>query len=161
MKKIKKLWNNNRVMFVLGIIVILCAIIILVVMAQYFFGATKSSYGDRLNDIVSVPFEVSEQDHIKELLTTEHTTDVSVEVKGKVVYIIARFDSSVALAAAQQMAVEATNQVDEKYRKLYDFNVTLVQEVTDIDTGYTMMGAKNASSESFSWSNRTPVKDGE
>ena len=54
MKKIKKLWMENRVLFVLFTIVIICACIILGVMLSYFFGATKSNYGDRLNGIENV-----------------------------------------------------------------------------------------------------------
>jgi len=161
MKKLKKLWNNNRVMFVLGIIVVICVIIILFVMVQYFFGTSKSNYGDRLDDIVTVPFHDEQKDALKKSLTTEHTTDVSVDVKGKIVYIIARFDASVSLDDAKKLASESVLHLEEQYRNLYDFNVTLVQDVTDINTGYTMMGAKNASSEIFAWSNNTPLKDGE
>lgn len=161
MRKIKKLWNNNRVLFVLSITVILCIIIILGVMIKYFFGTSKSSYGDRLDDIASVPFQDEQKSTIKDTLTTEHTNDISIEVKGKIVYIIARFDESVSLDEAKKMASESVLKLEEKYRNLYDFNVTLVQEVTDINTGYTMMGAKNASSENFAWSNNTPLKNGE
>lgn len=161
MKKVKKLWNDNRVMFVLGIIVFFCILIILLVMFQYFFGTSSSSYGDRLDDISSVPFESSAEEQIKNGFDPEHTLDVSVSVKGKVVYIIAKFDETVSMSAAQGKAVEVYQAVDESYRNLYDFNVTIVQDATEINTGYCMMGAKNVSGDSFSWSNSTPISDGE
>ena len=56
MKKIKELWNKNRVMFVLTTIVIVCFIIILVVVLQMFFGVSSSPYGDRLDNIQDMPF---------------------------------------------------------------------------------------------------------
>lgn len=161
MEKIKKLWNDNRVMFVLGMIVFLCVFIILFVMFQYFFGTSSSSYGNRLDDISSVPFDASSEEQVKNGFDPEHTLDVSVSVKGKVVYIIAKFDETVSMSAAQGRAVEVYQTIDEKYRNLYDFNVTVVQDATEINTGYSMMGAKNVSSDSFSWSNNTPVSDGE
>ncbi len=160
MKKIKKLWNENRVLFVLGIIVIFCVIVMLGVMVQYFFGTGISNYGDRLENISSVPFTEEEIEKIRNGFSSDHTLDVSVDVRGKVVYVIAKFNETVSMNDAKTEAVNVYNSVDEKYRSLYDFNVTISQDVTDIDTGYCMMGAKNVSGESFVWSNYT-VTDGE
>jgi len=161
MKKIKKLWNDNRVMFVLGIVVILCVIIMMFVMIKYFFGTSSSNYGDRLESISSVPFDADAKELIQNSFNSEHTLDVSVDVRGKVVYIIAKFNPSVSLDDAKKEAVDVYNKIDEKYRSLYDFNVTLLQDVTEINTGYCLMGAKNVSGEYFVWSNNTPVADGE
>lgn len=161
MEKIKKLWNENRVMFVLGIIVIVCILIMMGVMLKYFFGTSSSSYGDRLESIESIPFTEDAQNQIKENLTSEHLISVSVDVRGKVIYVIMKYDHSVSLAEAQSKAVEVYNKVDEKYRKLYDFNATVVQDATEESSGYRLMGAKNVSSDNFVWNNNTPIDDGE
>lgn len=161
MKKIKKLWNDNRVMFVLLLIVIVCIFIMLLVMTKYFFGTSSSSYGDRLEDISSLPFEESEQQKIRSSFASEHLESVSVDVKGKVVYIIAKFDSEVSMADAQSKAVEVYQGIDSKYLKYYDFNVTVVQDAYGDAYGYCMMGAKNVSSENFVWNNNSPIIDGE
>ena len=42
MKKIKDIWDNNRVLLVLGTIVITCFIIIAVVCFNFFFGNGKT-----------------------------------------------------------------------------------------------------------------------
>ena len=72
MKKIKDLWNRNRVLIVLVIIVLTCFCIIGVVMVKYFFGGNTSSYGDRLDDIKDYPFKEEDQNTlintIKDLL---------------------------------------------------------------------------------------------
>jgi len=161
MKKIKKLWNENRVMFVLGIIVVLCILVIMGVMLKYFFGTSSSNYGDRLDNISSTPFDEEAQNQIRDNFSSEHLVHVSVDVHGKVVYIIVKYDSSVSLADAQSKAVEVYNKVDEKYLKLYDFNVTVIQDASDESSGYRLMGAKNVSGENFVWSNNTPIDDGE
>ncbi len=158
MNKLKKLWNENRVMMVLALIVIVCIIIIMVVMFQYFFGATTSSYGTRLDDISSVPFSEDAKKTLEESYQMEHLESVDVEIRGKIIYVIVKYDSSVTLADAQTKSFEAYQAIDETYRKLYDFNVTVIQDATDIGTGYYLMGAKNVSSENFVWSNNTPIK---
>lgn len=160
MKKIKEWWNNNRVMFVLGIIVTICIILIFIVMFQYFFGTAKSSYGDRLDDISSLPFDASDKDLLLEHLNSEHTISSSVEVKGKVIYIMATFDSEVSLVDAQNKVVDAYEALDGKYKKYYDFNATISQDPANVNA-YILMGAKNVSSDNFIWSNNTPVNDGE
>ena len=61
MEKIKELWNRNRVLIVLVIIVLTCFCIMGVVMVKYFFGGNTSSYGDRLDDIKDMPFKEEDQ----------------------------------------------------------------------------------------------------
>lgn len=160
MDKIKMLWKENRVMFVLAIVVLVCVVIIMGVMLKYFFGTSKSSYGDRLDDISSLPFEEVDKEKIIEGLTSEHTLKVSVDVKGKIIYVVALFDRTVSLVDAQNKLVDVYQEMDGKYKKLYDFNVTVSQDPSEIDA-YTLMGAKNVSSDNFIWSNNTPIDNGE
>ena len=54
MKKIKKIWNENRVLMVLAIIIIICLIVIVCVSLTYFYGSSESEYGDRLDGIDKV-----------------------------------------------------------------------------------------------------------
>ena len=48
MKYLKNAWKNNRVLFVLFVILIICFVIIMGVGIKYFVGNNKSSYGERL-----------------------------------------------------------------------------------------------------------------
>ena len=53
MKKLKNSWNQNRVLFVLTTILIVCLLLILSVVIDYFLGTSKDKYGDRL-DVLKV-----------------------------------------------------------------------------------------------------------
>ena len=161
MNRIKKMWNENRVMMVLGIIVLVCMIVILIVVANYFFGVSSSNYGSLLDDIQNVPFEETDKDKIVEEFQMEHLEKVTVDVRGKIIYIMALFSKEATLLDAQNKAVDVFNHVDEKYRKLYDFNITVYQESTDDFQGFHLMGAKNVSSSSFIWSNNTSLENGD
>lgn len=160
MKKIKKLWTSNRVMFVLAIIVVVCIFIIFGVMLKYFFGTAKSSYGDRLEDIASLPFKEEDKNKIIDSLSGDHTMNVSVDVKGKIVYIMVEYDGEVSLVEAQNKVVDVYQQIDGSYKKHYDFITTVSQDPTIVNA-YTLLGSKNVSSDNFIWSNNTPVTSGE
>lgn len=158
MNKLKKLWNENRVILVLGIIVLICIVAIMVVMMQYFFGVSTSSYGDRLDSISSVPFDDEAKKALEDAYSSENLESISIETRGKIIYVMVKYDATISLADAQTKSLEVYQSIDEKYRKLYDYNVTVSQDATEIGTGYHLMGAKNVSSENFVWSNNTPIK---
>ena len=157
MNKLKKLWNENRIMLVLGIIVFLCFLVIAYIMFQYFFGVTTSNYGDRLESIQEVVYDEMAKSSLESSYQDEHLVDFSVDVRGKIIYVRVKYDATVALSDAQKKSVEAYQTIDEKYRNLYHYNVTISQDATEASTGYCLMGAKNVSSASFVWSNNTPV----
>ena len=157
MNKLKKLWNENRIMLVLGIIVFLCFLVIAYIMFQYFFGVTTSNYGDRLESIQEVVYDEMAKSSLESSYQDEHLVDFSVDVRGKIIYVRVKYDATVALSDAQKKSVEAYQTIDEKYRNLYDYNVTISQDATEASTGYCLMGAKNVSSASFVWSNNTQV----
>ena len=51
MKKLKKVWQENSVLFVLLFILVACLVAISVVVITYFVGDSSSKYGDRLEGI--------------------------------------------------------------------------------------------------------------
>ena len=44
LKKIKNLWENNKVLIVLGLILVACLVAILIVSFSYFFGGSKNEW---------------------------------------------------------------------------------------------------------------------
>ena len=55
MKKIKKVWEENRVLMVLAIILVICLIIFAGVAITYFYGSSDNVYGNRLDITKEVP----------------------------------------------------------------------------------------------------------
>ena len=105
MKKIKKIWNNNRVLCVLALIVIVCLGIIFGVLTSYFFGGNTSSYGDRLDDIENLPYKDEDKESlISALKENESVSDVTVKTKGKIIYIRIVFNSGTSLDSAKEIA---------------------------------------------------------
>jgi hypothetical protein len=163
MKKLKNLWVENRVIFVLFLIVIVCVFIILGVCINYFFGSSKSSYGDRLEGITEV--EMTDEIKNKFLDTMKNDAlidDATIKSRGKVVYVTLTFVDDVTLVEAESKALASLMVFDQSYIDFYDFNYTLVGNKTESSDGFLIMGAKNVNGSGLVWNNNTEVKtDGE
>lgn len=158
MKKIKKLWEQNRVLFALFIIIFVCLLIVIGVFASYFFGTTKSSYGDRLSGIENVKItEEMENNFLNSLKSDEQISDTNIKIRGKVVYITIYFKEGISLVEAESKALASLQQFDESYQKFYDFNYTLKQEATENSEGFLIMGAKNINGSGLIWNNNTEI----
>ena len=158
MKKIKKLWMENRVLFVLFTIIMICACIILGVILNYFFGATKSNYGDRLNGIseVEVTDEIKNQ-FLSTFVNDELVEKVDLYPKGKIIYISLTFKEGASLVEAQSKALASLQVFEQKYLDFYDFHYTLKQNATETSEGFLLMGSKNVNGSGLVWNNNTEV----
>lgn len=162
MNKIKKLWMENRVLFVLFIIILVCLLLILGVFLKYFFGAASSSYGDRLDGIKEV--EVTDElknNFLTTLRNDELVQDASMNTKGKIIYISISFKDGVTLVEAQSIAQASLQSFEEKYLNFYDFQYTLKGNKTENSEGFLIMGARNVNGTKLSWNNNTEVKNEE
>jgi len=156
MKKLKKAWANNRVIIVLGIIVIVCIIIILGVMISYFVGTGKSSYGDRLVEIEKMAVKNEDKNRYLEKIEENELVDtVNFSVSGGIIYIKITVVEKASLVEAQSIATASLDQLDEDYLKIYDINFTIEQAKTETVDGFLVMGAKNVNGTGLYWSNMT------
>lgn len=162
MNKIKKIWNENRVLFVLFIIVLICVFIILGVFLKYFFGSSKSSYGDRLDGIK----EVEVTDEIKNnflsfINNDELIQEGAIKNRGKIIYISLTFKDEVSLEEAKSKALASLMFFEQKYLDFYDFNYTLKENATEKSEGFLIMGARNVNGSGLIWNNNTEVVNNE
>ena len=72
MSKLKKVWNENKILFVLGAIILVCLIVVIVVSLTFFYGSSESPYGHRLDITEKVPLK---DDLLKELKNTLESTE--------------------------------------------------------------------------------------
>ena len=162
MKKIRDIWNRNRVIIVLFLIVLICFCIMGVVMVKYFFGGNTSSYGDRLDDIVDLPFKEEDQVSLINLIKeNDIVSDVTINVKGKIIYIRILFNDKASLDSAKGVVTKSLEGISMDYQSKYDLEYTIVQESNESVAGFTLMGAKNINRNVLTWNNNTPIKDKE
>ena len=159
MNKIKKAWQNNKILIVLLSILIICLIAILVVSLTFFLGENKSVYGDRLNDIKNCPVTKKiKSDYISYLENNDDIVDASISVKGKILYIGIEFKEDYELIEAQGKASLSLDKLPKDILKHYDVQFTISSKETENSDGFIMMGAKNVSGSGVVWNNGTKIE---
>lgn len=162
MKKLKELWGNNKVLIVLGIILIICLIAIITVTFSFFLGGNKGVYGDRLNGIDKHPVTNNIKNEYKTSLESEKSvTKVSIDTKGKIIYIIINFASDTSLEDAKNLAASSIEKLNEDILSFYDIDFTLKCEKSENSEGFTILGAKNVAGSGLIWNNNTPLESEE
>ncbi len=162
MKKIKEIWQNNKIFILLGIILVACLVAIIVVMLTYFFGGSDSVYGDRLSGQENYEFTSKiEDNYISFFNEKENVIDVSINVNGKILYIHINYNIDTSLEDAKNIASSSLESLDEKMKEFYDVNFVLKSESSDEKEGFTILGAKNIVASYVTWNNNTPVVEDE
>ena len=162
LNKLKEIWGKNKVLIVLGLILIICLIAILIVTFSYFFGGSESVYGDRLDEIENYPIEDSfVSEYIANLESDEMINSVSFDSKGRIIYIIIDFVGDTSLVEAQSKAAASLQQINENILSYHDIMFTLTCAETENSQGFTIMGARNVAGSGLVWNNNTPVESEE
>ena len=157
MSKIKKIWNENRVLFVLGVILITCVVVITIVSLTYFYGSSDNVYGNRLESIKNTPLSDKLLNNVKDTMSSkENVKNTNVKVKGKIVYIELTFNDGIKMDDAKETAKEAIKLFSKEELSLYDLQFTIK------NNEYTLMGAHNSNGsvsngeeENIIWNNYT------
>lgn len=157
MKKLKKIWQENSVLFVLLFILIACLIAISVVVITYFVGDSSSKYGDRLEGIEDYPFDSDMQDEIiGKIEENEIVQDVTMRVSGKIIYITITFAPGTTLVEGQSIALASLEHFGEDTLSFYDLEYMIQADDTEDAEGFQLIGAKNVSGTGgIVWNNNT------
>ena len=148
----KKLMKENKILFVLALIIIICVVLIVFGLVKYFYGG-KDPYGDRLNGKDKLPISENISKDIKSLYQDE-VSEVSVDVKGKIIYIIMDVKNGTTKENAESLANKALEKFSEEEKNYYDiqFLVTCNKEEAE-DKLYPIEGYKNSSNNQIIWTN--------
>lgn len=158
MSKIKNIWEENKILFVLAIILVLCVVVLIGVSIKYFYGTSSTVYGNRLDITEKVPMKEETLTKIKETLESdEKVSSVKTTLKGKIVYISIKFIDDVKMEDAKKIAASSVSLFSEEELGVYDILYTIQSKITKEDKNnksYTLMGSKNANGSSdISWNN--------
>ena len=152
MKKLKNLWANNRILLILGVILVVCFIAIIVVVMTYFLGARKSVYGSRFDNMKTHIKETEQNAYIQALEERSGVEKASLRVTGKTIYVRATFKDDIKLDDAKKIIDESLDKFSDIVKETYDMNFTIKNAT------FTLMGARNVSGNGLSWNNNTPIQ---
>ncbi len=163
MKKIKKIWQENSVLFVLFFILIACLIAISIVVFTYFVGDSSSKYGDRLENIEDYPFNDDDQkDIIAKIEENEIVLESTIRVSGKVIYVNILFAPATTLVEAQSIALASLDYFTEETLSFYDLEFMISANDAEDAEGFKIIGARNVSGTGgIVWNNNTEFEEEE
>lgn len=156
----KKIWKENRVLFILIVVLIICFMAICSVVLSYFMGSNKSIYGDRLVDKIEIKKDV-EEEYLKQFEDDKLVISADFRVSIRTIYIDLKFADKATLVEAESKAEASLEMLDEELLAYYDVNFILSKEKTDTAEGFTIMGARNSNGNGISWNNNTLIKEDE
>lgn len=161
MKKLKKIWQENSVLFVLLLILIACVVAMSVVVIKYFVGDSSSKYGDRLENIEEHPFtDEIKNEIIAKIKEDELVSNASLRSSGKTIYVAITFDSKVTLVEAQSKALASVDFFSENILEFYDLEYMIKADSTENSEGFQIMGSPNVGGTGgIVWNNNTVFKD--
>lgn len=152
MKKLKNLWANNRILLILGIILVVCIIAIIIVFLTYFVGTKKSVYGSRFDNMKTHIKDAEQNSYIQALEERSGVEKVGLRVQGKTIYVRVIFKDDIKLDDAKKIIDASLEKFSDDIKETYDMNFTIK------NTSFVLMGARNASGNGLSWNNNTPVE---
>lgn len=149
----KKVIKENKVLFVLALIVIISLILIGVGLVKYFYSSSGDKYGDRLNGIEEHKLSDTLADDIKALYESG-VESVSVDTKGKIIYVIMDVSDGVSKVDAQSYAIKALDVFSDDDKSFYDIQFMITcKNASEETTTYPMEGYKNSNNTQVVWTN--------
>lgn len=149
----KKVIKENKVLFVLALIVIISLILIGVGLVKYFYSSSGDKYGDRLNGIEEHKLSNTLADDIKALYESG-VESVSVDTKGKIIYVIMDVSDDVSKVDAQSYAIKALDVFSDDDKSFYDIQFMITcKNASEETTTYPMEGYKNSNNTQVVWTN--------
>lgn len=145
--------QDNRVLWVLLGILVICFLAIGILFYRYFYAGTSSSkYGERLDGIENYPLSETLEKDIQDLYKDNTEIDkVTVTNEGKIVYITINFKQSIKVSTAEDLAIKSLDKVGEKNLTYYDVQYILTYSGTEENTNFPVFGSKSASSLKVVW----------
>lgn len=155
LKKIKNKLKSNKILLLLGGILVVCFILILVALFKYFYGAMNNTkYGDRLDGISEYKLDKGLDSEIKDLYSESEVDSVTLKTSGKIIYLTIDLSKVVTKETAKTLALKALEKFTDDEKQYYDiqFIITCSKEEGSEETKlYPIMGYKNSSSAVVSW----------
>lgn len=149
MKKLKNLWANNKILMILGMILILCVIAILVVVLKYFVGSSSSVYGNRFDNMKVTIKSSDKETYTNKLEENKNVTATRIRESGKTLYISVTFTDETKMEDAKAVIESSLDNFSDDIKGTYDMNITIK------NANFTSMASRNVSGNGIHWSNNT------
>lgn len=140
MNKMKKIWQDNKVLLVLGIILIVCLAVLAVVAVVYFYGNDyeRKGAGTKVEERLK-------NDIVERIEASEMVSNATIRNKDLTVFIRISFVAGTDIKAAEKVAEDSLALFNDDELALYDISYT----VKCNDGKFIAMGNRNSSGSGY------------
>lgn len=170
-KKEEPMSKRTRKKFKIDLSIIVFVAILLLVAGVVVFltiGNGGDKYGERLKGIEKISFSKKDKNKIvDELKKNENVTSASLDIQGKLIYIMFNVKEEVSLDDAKNIGNESLNNISDAVKGFYDINIFITKkdekgtEETKLDEDgkekkiihkeFPISGAKRKTSDHIVW----------
>lgn len=149
----KKLWNKNRVLFVLSIIIFICIVILGVSFVVSILNQHDNPYGERMIDNDKYPVDDDFKDKVISFLKENNDVkEVTINLKVRTIFVNLKLNEKISLDSAKKLVDSSVKEIDENYLDYYDLQYSLDSE------NYKIFGSRKAKRDGISWDNNREVE---
>lgn len=154
----KRIWEENKVLLVLGLILIVCIAVVISVSLSYFYGSSDDVYGSRLDITKKVPLNKKILKDIEKTLKENECVDnIKTNIQGKIVYIKIEYKEKTTMDDAKKIALLVLPLFNEEELEVYDLQFIIK---VNGEEGFTLMGARNSNGiDNIIWNNYNIKKE--
>ena len=137
LKKLKNKFKSNKILLLLGGILVVCFILILLALFKYFYGAANNTkYGDRLDGISEYKLDKNLNKEIETLYSDSEVDSVTVKTSGKIIYLTIDLDKVKTKEDAKAIALKSLDKFSDEEKQYYDiqFIITCNKEEASAET---------------------------
>lgn len=159
----KKYLKENKTLFILMIVAIVCIIVSILLLFKYFyFGNGGTKYGDRLDGIENVEIKSDKQNEvISKIESNDIVESAKMTITGKRIDIKIIFTNKATLTDAEGVALKSLESFSDEEKNYYDIEFTLKQNADEKAEGFLIMGAKNVNGSNLVWNNNNSASEEE
>jgi len=149
----KKIIKENKVLFVLALIIIISLVAIIIGLVTMFYNEDGDKYGNRLDGIEKFPISENISEEIKTLYESG-VESVNVDVKGKIIYVMIDVSAGVGKEDARGYAIKSLEKFSDEIKGYYDFQFMITcKNNTEETTMYPMIASKHSGNSQVVWTN--------
>lgn len=170
----KDMSRRRKLRFKIDLPVVIFVVIILLVLGLVLYltvGQRGNKYGTRLHGIDKISFTKKEKNKfIDSIKSNDKVNSVSIDIQGKLIYIMADFKTDVSADDAKNVINESLNSLSDAVKGFYDINALITKkdevptEESKIDADgnekkvehrvFPISGYKNNDSDHIVWESR-------
>lgn len=153
----KKKLKENKILFVLVVIICISFIVILFKMFTYFYnGNGKDKYGARLRNISEHSIAKTIDGDIRAIYDENSGVEnIKYSLYGKIMYIEFNFKNGISIDAAKEQVSRSLEVIGQEVLSYYD--VQFILRGDENDDNFPALGYKNSSFDYISWTNHNIV----